>query len=145
MPNGRGTTPPFKTTIAHGYLLLSLASRFGFEVSAIQSHGGIGFTWEANVHWLYKRAQLNTALLGGVRRHHAVCRPMCGAIGQPAPGLAGRSLGAPSRHSARQDRSCEIPQAWRASREPVGVVLGQNLLGAHGASRSTIQPRGPRR
>ncbi|MGH2875751.1 MAG: acyl-CoA dehydrogenase family protein, partial [Solirubrobacteraceae bacterium] len=23
--------------------------------SAIQAHGGIGFTWEADVHWLYKR------------------------------------------------------------------------------------------
>jgi alkylation response protein AidB-like acyl-CoA dehydrogenase len=39
--------------------------------SAIQAHGGIGFTWEADVHWLYKRAQLDAALLGGVRRHRA--------------------------------------------------------------------------
>jgi len=39
--------------------------------SAIQAHGGIGFTWEADVHWLYKRAQLDTALLGGARRHRA--------------------------------------------------------------------------
>jgi alkylation response protein AidB-like acyl-CoA dehydrogenase len=31
--------------------------------SAIQAHGGIGFTWEADVHWLYKRAQLDAALL----------------------------------------------------------------------------------
>jgi alkylation response protein AidB-like acyl-CoA dehydrogenase len=37
--------------------------------SAIQAHGGIGFTWEADVHWLYKRAQLDTAMLGGSRRH----------------------------------------------------------------------------
>src|SRR2546423_3148492 len=36
--------------------------------SAIQAHGGIGFTWEADVHWLYKRAQLDAALLGGARR-----------------------------------------------------------------------------
>lgn len=40
--------------------------------SAIQAHGGIGFTWEADVHWLYKRAQLDAALLGGARRHRAV-------------------------------------------------------------------------
>ncbi|HLY51335.1 MAG TPA: acyl-CoA dehydrogenase family protein, partial [Solirubrobacteraceae bacterium] len=40
--------------------------------SAIQAHGGIGFTWEADVHWLYKRAQLDSALLGGARRHRAV-------------------------------------------------------------------------
>ena len=39
--------------------------------SAIQAHGGIGFTWEADVHWLYKRAQLDAALLGGVKQHRA--------------------------------------------------------------------------
>jgi alkylation response protein AidB-like acyl-CoA dehydrogenase len=39
--------------------------------SAIQAHGGIGFTWEADVHWLYKRAQLDASLLGGARRHRA--------------------------------------------------------------------------
>jgi alkylation response protein AidB-like acyl-CoA dehydrogenase len=39
--------------------------------SAIQAHGGIGFTWEADVHWLYKRAQIDAALLGGARRHRA--------------------------------------------------------------------------
>jgi alkylation response protein AidB-like acyl-CoA dehydrogenase len=38
---------------------------------AIQMHGGIGFTWEADVHWLFKRAQLDAALLGGVKRHRA--------------------------------------------------------------------------
>jgi alkylation response protein AidB-like acyl-CoA dehydrogenase len=38
---------------------------------AIQMHGGIGFTWEADVHWLYKRAQLDAALLGGATRHRA--------------------------------------------------------------------------
>jgi len=49
------------------------AATGGREVtgSAIQAHGGIGFTWEADVHWLYKRAQLDTALLGGTGRHHA--------------------------------------------------------------------------
>ncbi len=40
--------------------------------SAIQAHGGIGFTWEADVHWLYKRAQLDSAMLGGGRRHREV-------------------------------------------------------------------------
>ncbi len=38
--------------------------------SAIQAHGGIGFTWEADVHWLYKRGEVDRALLGGVTRHH---------------------------------------------------------------------------
>ncbi len=39
--------------------------------AAIQAHGGIGFTWEADVHWLYKRAQIDAALLGGAKRHRA--------------------------------------------------------------------------
>jgi alkylation response protein AidB-like acyl-CoA dehydrogenase len=49
------------------------ASDAGREVtaSAIQAHGGIGFTWEADVHWLYKRAQLDAVLLGGASRQRA--------------------------------------------------------------------------
>ena len=49
------------------------ASDAGREVtaSAIQAHGGIGFTWEADVHWLYKRAQIDAALLGDAARQRA--------------------------------------------------------------------------
>jgi alkylation response protein AidB-like acyl-CoA dehydrogenase len=49
------------------------ASDAGRDVTAgaIQMHGGIGFTWEADVHWLFKRAQLDAALLGGAGRHRA--------------------------------------------------------------------------
>jgi alkylation response protein AidB-like acyl-CoA dehydrogenase len=49
------------------------ASDAGREVtaSAIQAHGGIGFTWEADVHWLYKRAQIDAHLLGAGKRHRA--------------------------------------------------------------------------
>jgi alkylation response protein AidB-like acyl-CoA dehydrogenase len=39
--------------------------------AAIQLHGGIGFTWEADLHWLYKRAQLDAAFLGGPGTHRA--------------------------------------------------------------------------
>ena len=54
-------------------LAAAAAADGGREVTAssIQAHGGIGFTWEADVHWLYKRAQLDTALLGGAARHRA--------------------------------------------------------------------------
>ena len=54
-------------------LAAAAAADGGREVtaSAIQAHGGIGFTWEADVHWLYKRAQLDAALLGGAARHRA--------------------------------------------------------------------------
>jgi alkylation response protein AidB-like acyl-CoA dehydrogenase len=49
------------------------ASDAGREVTAgaIQMHGGIGFTWEADVHWLYKRAQVDAVLLGGAKAHRA--------------------------------------------------------------------------
>jgi alkylation response protein AidB-like acyl-CoA dehydrogenase len=55
-------------------LAAAAAATGGREVtaSAIQAHGGIGFTWEADVHWLYKRAEVDRALLGGATRHHAV-------------------------------------------------------------------------
>jgi alkylation response protein AidB-like acyl-CoA dehydrogenase len=54
-------------------LASAAAADGGREVtgSAIQAHGGIGFTWEADVHWLYKRAQLDAALIGGASRHRA--------------------------------------------------------------------------
>jgi alkylation response protein AidB-like acyl-CoA dehydrogenase len=54
-------------------LAKAAASGAGREVtaSAIQAHGGIGFTWEADVHWLYKRAQLDSVLLGGAGEHRA--------------------------------------------------------------------------
>ena len=59
----------------------SAASDAGREVtaSAIQAHGGIGFTWEADVHWLYKRAQLDAALLGGAGRHRQALARMVAA------------------------------------------------------------------
>jgi alkylation response protein AidB-like acyl-CoA dehydrogenase len=49
------------------------AATGGREVAAgaIQAHGGIGFTWEADVHWLYKRAEVDRTLLGGSSVHHA--------------------------------------------------------------------------
>jgi alkylation response protein AidB-like acyl-CoA dehydrogenase len=58
------------------------AGEAGVEVtgSAIQAHGGIGFTWEADVHWLFKRAQMDAALLGSGSRHRiALARRAAGA------------------------------------------------------------------
>jgi alkylation response protein AidB-like acyl-CoA dehydrogenase len=62
-------------------LAAAAAADGGREVtaSAIQAHGGIGFTWEADVHWLYKRAQLDAALLGGSGRHRAALTRIAGA------------------------------------------------------------------
>jgi alkylation response protein AidB-like acyl-CoA dehydrogenase len=70
-----------------GALAAAAAADAGREVSAsaIQAHGGIGFTWEADVHWLFKRAQLDAALLGGARRHRAaLARIAAGRLRVPA-------------------------------------------------------------
>ncbi|MBK5110011.1 MAG: acyl-CoA/acyl-ACP dehydrogenase [Thermoleophilia bacterium] len=52
-------------------LAKATASEAGVEVtgSAIQAHGGIGFTWEADIHWFFKRAQLDAAYLDGTKPH----------------------------------------------------------------------------
>ena len=58
--------------LAEGASLAKAAASTGArEVtsSAIQAHGGIGFTWEADVHWLFKRAQVGALLLGGAGAH----------------------------------------------------------------------------
>jgi alkylation response protein AidB-like acyl-CoA dehydrogenase len=39
--------------------------------TAIQLHGGIGFTWEADLHWLFKRAQIDAVYLGSPTHHRA--------------------------------------------------------------------------
>jgi alkylation response protein AidB-like acyl-CoA dehydrogenase len=51
----------------------AVASESGRAVTgdAIQLHGGIGFTWEADLHWLFKRAQLDSRFLGSASSHRA--------------------------------------------------------------------------
>jgi alkylation response protein AidB-like acyl-CoA dehydrogenase len=75
--------------LAEGAALAAAAGADGGReatASAIQAHGGIGFTWEADIHWLYKRAQLDSALLGGARRHRAaLARLAAEKLRTPAP------------------------------------------------------------
>ena len=42
---------------------------FDCAAQAIQIHGGIGFTWEHDLHFFFKRARANEALLGTPREH----------------------------------------------------------------------------
>jgi alkylation response protein AidB-like acyl-CoA dehydrogenase len=39
--------------------------------AGIQVHGGIGFTWEHDLHFFLKRAKANALALGGAREHRA--------------------------------------------------------------------------
>jgi alkylation response protein AidB-like acyl-CoA dehydrogenase len=63
---------------------LSSEAALAVTASAIQAHGGIGFTWEADVHWLYKRAQLSAQLMGSAALHR---RRLASAL-QIAPAAA---------------------------------------------------------
>ena len=47
------------------------ASEAAWRVSAaaLQVHGGIGFTWEHDLHFLLKRAKVGAELLGDPRMH----------------------------------------------------------------------------
>ncbi len=49
----------------------ALASDAGWNVtaSALQVHGGIGFTWEHDLHFLLKRARVDGALFGSAGEH----------------------------------------------------------------------------
>jgi alkylation response protein AidB-like acyl-CoA dehydrogenase len=47
--------------------------------TAIQLHGAVGFTWEADVHLLYKRALVTARLVGGAETHRT--RALRAALG----------------------------------------------------------------
>ena len=57
---------PLAASMAKAY-----AADAGWRVTAssLQVHGGIGFTWEHNLHWFLKRARTDGALFGSAREH----------------------------------------------------------------------------
>jgi alkylation response protein AidB-like acyl-CoA dehydrogenase len=57
---------PLASSMAKAY-----ASDAGWRVtaSALQVHGGIGFTWEHDLHFFLKRARSDCALFGSAREH----------------------------------------------------------------------------
>jgi alkylation response protein AidB-like acyl-CoA dehydrogenase len=59
-------TAPRAASMAKAY-----ASDAGWRVtaSAVQVHGGIGFTWEHDLHFLLKRAKANAHAFGDARWH----------------------------------------------------------------------------
>jgi alkylation response protein AidB-like acyl-CoA dehydrogenase len=64
------------------------ASDSGWEVSAsaLQVHGGIGFTWEHDLHWFLKRAKTDGVLYGSARDHRERVAELAGlgAVGAAA-------------------------------------------------------------
>jgi len=64
----------------------ALASDAGWNVtsSAMQVHGGIGFTWEHDLHFFLKRAKVDGALFGSAREHRERVAELSG-LGAAAP------------------------------------------------------------
>lgn len=52
--------------------------------AALQVFGGIGFTWEHDLHFWLKRAQVGAGLLGSARQHRDRVAALAG-LGEPAP------------------------------------------------------------
>ena len=67
---GRSTTSPRRRPLAVS-MAKAYASDCGARVtpSALQVHGGIGFTWEHDLHFFLKRAQANARAYGDARWH----------------------------------------------------------------------------
>jgi alkylation response protein AidB-like acyl-CoA dehydrogenase len=72
---------PLSAAMAKAY-----ASDAGWRVpdAAIQVHGGIGFTWEHDLHFFLKRGLTNAAILGDARWHRERVADMVLAA-EPAP------------------------------------------------------------
>jgi alkylation response protein AidB-like acyl-CoA dehydrogenase len=78
-------TLPLASSMAKAY-----ASDAGWNVtaSALQVHGGIGFTWEHDLHFFLKRARADGRLYGSARDHRERVADLSGLSRQAAPHLA---------------------------------------------------------
>ena len=74
-------TLPLAASMAKAY-----ASDAGWRVtaSALQVHGGIGFTWEHDLHFFLKRAKVDGHLFGDARHHRDRVAELAG-LGQLVP------------------------------------------------------------
>jgi len=65
----------------------SYASDAGWRVTAssLQVHGGIGFTWEHDLHFFLKRARTDAALFGSAREHRDRVAELAGLSRSAAP------------------------------------------------------------
>jgi alkylation response protein AidB-like acyl-CoA dehydrogenase len=74
---------PLAASIAKAY-----ASDTGWRVpdASIQAHGGIGFTWEHDLHFFLKRGRANAALFGDAKWHRErVAEAVLARAAEPAP------------------------------------------------------------
>jgi alkylation response protein AidB-like acyl-CoA dehydrogenase len=57
---------------------------------AVQVHGGIGFTWDENIHFYYKRAKASEIIFGDANYHRErIARLLVDRAGEPAKSATG--------------------------------------------------------
>ena len=78
-------TLPLAASMANAY-----ASDAGWRVTAssLQVHGGIGFTWEHDLHFFLKRAKTDGLLYGSAREHRERVAQLSGLSEAAAPAPA---------------------------------------------------------
>jgi len=74
-------TAPLAASMAKAY-----AADAGWRVtaSALQVHGGIGFTWEHDLHFFLKRAKADGLLYGSASEHRERVAELSGLAAEPA-------------------------------------------------------------
>jgi len=57
---------------------------------AIQVHGGVGFTWDENIHFYYKRAKASELIFGDATYHRErIARLIVDRLSEPAKSASG--------------------------------------------------------
>jgi alkylation response protein AidB-like acyl-CoA dehydrogenase len=67
--NERGPELPLAASLAKAYCS---DAYFQCAADCLQIHGGVGFTWEYDVHLYFKRAKSSESLLGDAAHHREV-------------------------------------------------------------------------
>jgi alkylation response protein AidB-like acyl-CoA dehydrogenase len=74
-------TLPLASSMAKAY---ASDAGWGVTASALQVHGGIGFTWEHDLHFFLKRAKADGQLYGTAREHRDRVAELSGLTREPA-------------------------------------------------------------
>jgi alkylation response protein AidB-like acyl-CoA dehydrogenase len=75
-------TLPLAASMAKAY---ASDAGWGVTASALQVHGGIGFTWEHDLHFFLKRAKADGRLYGSAREHRERVADLSGLTRETAP------------------------------------------------------------
>ena len=139
-PTPSPTSLPLAASMAKAY-----ASDAGWRVpdASIQVHGGIGFTWEHDLHFFLKRGRANAALFGDAKWHRERVADAVLAAAAPAglrvawaPSTASPSPRSAPRSPTSRPRRC-------APRRPASSASGRRSCSAAPSPRPPTWRRRP--